>query len=295
MVTQFLNFDANLSTGLLYWAIGTALVTIITRSQITCCILILQLVSLQAVSADIFSYEQNQFVSLYIAVPALMALVWLCARVRSRVALFLTLSGSIFAIGFGSGTHWAGLVALGSAMVSTYFLWRDRWEWFASPFLYLGGGAGLFGMLCMSFDSSLKSIYNLAILFGLATVPLLFVGVMRKPCKIGIVSSFLFALLACMSDRLLAGHEAYRLISTTALFFIMAIALIVTGVKQDKIALTYAALGLAAVQIFVRFCGVQIDSMLLRSTAFALVGVIVLLSGAIAEFRRRKHLIHSPS
>jgi hypothetical protein len=75
----------------------------------------------------------------------------------------------------------------------------------------------------------------------------------------------------------------------------MAVTLTVTGVKLEKVALTYTALGLAGAQIFFRFCGVQIDSMLVRSIAFALVGVIVLLSGAIAEYRRRKHLVHSPS
>jgi uncharacterized membrane protein len=295
MVTQFLNFDTNLSSGLLYWAIGTALVTIVTRSQITCCLLILQLVSLQMVSCDIFSYGADQFISLYIAVPTLLALIWLCARVRSRVALFLTLASAIWAIGVGSGTHWAGMVALGSAMVSAYFLWKDRWEWFASPFLYLGAGAGLVGMLCMSFDSSLKSDYNLAILFGLATVPLLFAGLVRKSGKTGIVVSFLFALLACASEYALAGNEGYRLISSITLFFILAVTLTVTGVKLEKVPLTYTALGLAGAQILFRFCGVQIDSMLMRSIAFASVGVIVLLSGAIAEYRRRKHLIHSPS
>lgn len=296
MLTQFLNFDANLSTGLLYWAIGTALVTFITRSKITCCLLALQLVSLQSICLDsLGSGPQGHYASLYIGIPTLAALIWLCARVRSRAALFIALLGTICIIGCASETHWAGLVVLGSIMFSTYLLGRDRWEWFVSPFVYLGTIVGLLGTFMITFGPLVASSTNLEILLGLATVPLLFVGLARKPLRVAIIISFAFAVLSCAADHFFFSKADLHLLSSVVLFVSMTVAVLVAAVKLEKPAMKFAALGLAAMQLFARFGAMQFDPTFVNTFAFAACGAFVMLSGAIGEARRRKFLCTHPN
>jgi len=307
MIEQFLNTDCNLTTGLVYWAIGTAAATFVSRSQITCCLLALQLVALQLYSADIFSYGQNSLISLVYFIPAFVAAVLLAARVRSRVALYLLLAGGTGLIGMGTGTRWVGFVAFSSIMCSTYFLLRDKWEWFAEPFLYIGTAGALIGTLIMSMDSSnepIKSFLNLVILLGVAGVPCLYLSIARKSNRAGVIWSFSFAILlsACAYffssnawGHSFASNETLKTVCSSLAFFTMVVALVVAGVKLEKILLTYGALAFAALEISVRYFGFQIDSMLMRSMIFAGVGAILLCIGAIAERKRRRFLIQSPS
>lgn len=291
LVSQIFNFDTSLGNGMLLWTVGTSAVAFVTKSRL---VTVLSAILIPAWNCTQYGptpgHAYTEIGNALPFVPSMVAGAMLCARSRSRAAMYVLLTGGVIWSAVLSGCTWAGLLAYGSLLFVAYLAMRHKWESFACPILYVGAASGLAAGLVATFDKTTSSDFivsftNFAVILGITFLGSLAAGFDKKENYSELVGCLGFSIGGALIAQFAA--DTPRLLASNLLLVSMIGSLVAAGMKLHKPALVNLAIVFAVLDIICRYFD-MFFSMMDRSLFFMIGGLILILAGSYAEKNRRK-------
>ncbi len=306
LLSQILNFDTNLVEGLSIWALGTAGVAFVTRCR-SVTLLLAALVtslnlSLYAASgnpSDPFALNTLlAFKNTAVYFASTLTTLLLCARARSRSALYVLLAGGLIWTLVTSQLSWIALLSYGTILYCAHFCLKGRFDLLSEPVLYMGAASALTGCFISTLDKSGSGfgsykfmVINAILLFVVMALAMVGKAAFRQDRHIsapaiaevsGGLAMLLVGLVAAQCPS-----EAPRLVLCNLLLVSSLVGIIAVGIRQQKAALINLSIVFVVFDVIARYFDVFF-SMMDRSLFFVLGGMILISLGAAAERNRRK-------
>jgi uncharacterized membrane protein len=291
-VAQMFNLGIELSDGIILWGAGVAAVALVTRSSTQSVLFALLSVPWAVLNGAEWHFSEDPLTLTLRLLVAFAVTTGLCffTRSKSGIAVSIGLTTLTFAIASLAEPKQFDALPWGACLFAFYLVMKKEWSGAAAAFMYGGAVAMIFGLLHATFcyESAFSSLGTHLVLVLPAIVLSAVVALMRAQYKWEALGLALITALPIIS--LLSPNETiYRLLTNIILVASLVAAMWSAQGRLREPGLINLAIAAFVLEVIFRYFDFFF-SMLDRSMAFTIGGIILVVGGAIAERGRRKLL-----